>query len=150
MRKANFIPSLESIRGLAALTVCLFHAAAIPFMGAPIVRTDSALWLLFNGYGAVVLFFVLSGYVLRLSLERKAEAPPLVLTRDYLVARIFRLFPVIVATVVLFTCIDWLVHGEQPQLGLVIRNAVLLDTTIIGPFWTLQVEVFGSVLIIIA
>ena len=35
-RTANrFIPSLESVRGLAALTVCLFHAADIQYLDRP-------------------------------------------------------------------------------------------------------------------
>ncbi len=150
MRKPAFIPGLESVRGLAALTVCLFHATAISFKDAPLVDQGSLLSLLFNGYGAVVLFFVLSGYVLRLSLEKKATTASLELVRDYLVARVFRLYPVIFATVASLAWVGWQIHGEYPELGKVARNAVLLEVTMNPPFWTVQVEVFGSLLIILA
>jgi len=148
MASAGRISSLESVRGLAALTVCLFHACYIRYMGMPLVAKTSPLEILLNGHGAVVLFFVLSGYVLRSSLGRSARVRPFSLAFRYLVARVFRLFPVIIATSALFVSLAWALGGQPPQFGNLFRNALLLDVSINGAFWTLQVEVFGSLLVL--
>jgi peptidoglycan/LPS O-acetylase OafA/YrhL len=71
--------SLDSVRGLAALAVLLGHVYAITSVGQQHLHTDlqlaeliNPLWLfkvtplraIINGHAAVMLFFVLSGYVL--------------------------------------------------------------------------------------
>jgi peptidoglycan/LPS O-acetylase OafA/YrhL len=150
MATMRHIGSLESVRGIAALSVCLFHAGGIHYQGAPIVTAGSPLDVLLNGHGAVILFFVLSGYVLRLSLERRSAHALGSLARDFLNARVFRLFPVIIATIAVFVIVFQVAYGEAVDIGLAIRNALLLDTTLNGTFWTLQVEIFGSILILLA
>jgi peptidoglycan/LPS O-acetylase OafA/YrhL len=146
MARANHIGSLESLRGIAALTVCFFHAGYVPYQGGLAVPRGSWLDVLLNGHGAVILFFVLSGFVLRGALGRMSGQ----MVRDFVVARLFRLFPVIVATVALFMVVLWLVDGTTPDLMTFVRNALLLEFKINGAFWTLQVEVFGSLLVLVA
>ena len=150
MANAQFIPSLESVRGLAALSVCLFHAAEVRFQDGVVVAKHTIPGIFLNGYGAVILFFVLSGYVLRSSLEKKAQSGTVALTAEFLIARLFRLFPVIVASVAVFVIVMWIVYRQEPQFAVAVRNALLLEASINGAFWTLQVEVFGSVLVLVA
>lgn len=122
--KPDRIPSLDSLRGLAALTVCLFH-----------VDYDGWAKPLFNGHGAVVVFFVLSGFVLHGALSRTDPWA-------YLIARFFRLFPVVfasVALILLLTGGDW---------GIYFRNALLLETTVNGALWTIPIEIAGSVMLL--
>src|SRR5437868_4460916 len=109
MTSRRFVPSLESARGLAALTVCLFHASELTFQGTVVLAKNTAVGALLNGHGAVVLFFVLSGFVLRSSLEKNVKSGTAALAADFLIARFFRLFPVIVASVALFLCVAWVV-----------------------------------------
>jgi len=63
----NFIPRIESLRGLAALTVVGYHAWG-QFSDTPVSGWDAvafqALEGLTNGIGAVVGFFVISGFVI--------------------------------------------------------------------------------------
>jgi peptidoglycan/LPS O-acetylase OafA/YrhL len=146
----RFKPALESVRGIAALTVCLFHAAEINYLGAPIVASSSIARLPLNGHGAVVLFFVLSGYVLRASLSSKITGSQSELSRLFITARMFRLYPVVIATIILIAGVAWGFDGRAVQWETVIRNALLLDTTMNGVFWTLQVEVLGSILVLIS
>jgi peptidoglycan/LPS O-acetylase OafA/YrhL len=98
--------------------------------------------LLFPGNGAVMVFFVLSGYVLWGSFARKrpttADVP------DYIVARLFRLLPLVVATTLLY----WLVTSPSP--GELIANMLLLSTGMNKVLWSLQVEMIGSMVIFIA
>jgi peptidoglycan/LPS O-acetylase OafA/YrhL len=130
--------------------VCLFHAAAIHFHDAPLFAKDSGFSVLLNGHGAVILFFVLSGFVLRTSLEKMHDAGAAEIALHFTTARLFRLFPIIIATIALFAAYFWLVKGRQPDLGEGVRNALLFDVSINGAFWTLQVELFGSLIILIA
>lgn len=75
---------MESIRGLAAVQVVLLHffSAFLPDLvfapstqGLASVIHLSPLCFLYDGYSAVYLFFVLSGYVLTRSFERHLDHP---------------------------------------------------------------------------
>jgi peptidoglycan/LPS O-acetylase OafA/YrhL len=78
------IAYLESIRGLAAVQVLLLHflSAFGPDMVYESVSRGfgwyvhaSPLYFLYDGYSAVYIFFVLSGYVLSRSFERHLDHP---------------------------------------------------------------------------
>ena len=170
--RTPYEPRLESLRGVAALTVAFFHigqtkashsggeAASLIYSAdqeSPAwqaLRTVYA-WLA-NGHGAVVLFFVLSGYVLMQSLER-SEGPVLRISGPFIVRRILRLFP----PVVFMVCIFWLVYlltghvvlGGSPDSFKpisIIKHMLLLETQINGVTWTLQVEVIGAFVVLFA
>lgn len=75
---------MESIRGLAAVQVLLLHFLSafwpdlvfISVAGSPAWYIHlSPLYFLYDGYAAVYIFFVLSGYVLSRSFERHLEHP---------------------------------------------------------------------------
>lgn len=100
---------LESIRGLAALQVLLLHflaafapnlVFALPAAAAVAGYIHlSPLYFLYDGYSAVYIFFVLSGYVLTRSFERNLARPS-----SQVLARIVRLgLPAIAATLVAAT-----------------------------------------------
>jgi peptidoglycan/LPS O-acetylase OafA/YrhL len=64
------IKSLDSLRGIAALTVVLYHCNLIYFSahgGAPRWVAFSPLRVIFAGHAAVLVFFALSGFVLFLT-----------------------------------------------------------------------------------
>lgn len=93
-----FDPRLESLRGLAALVVCVQHAMSVFADDAPSAVKD-ALLAAFNSAAAVIFFFVLSGYVLGRALERDGALA------SYLGRRLFRLIPPFVAAVLFaFAC----------------------------------------------
>lgn len=150
---ARFIASLESLRGLAALTVCLFHAGAIRLPSAPdsyLVEKQSLAGMLFHGHGAVILFFVLSGFVLRLSLAAKPPVDHRKLAFDFVASRLFRLFPVVFIVVAIYAIAVWISTGSLPQADFLLRNAFLVEASIAGQFWTLQAELFGSLIVLAA
>lgn len=83
--------ALDSLRGLAALVVVFQHVYLMwpqASVGTPLWVSFSPLRLLINGHGAVIVFFVLSGYVLSLPFlsGRKLSYP------DFLVRRFFRIY----------------------------------------------------------
>ena len=77
MKKHNFLPRIESLRGIAAVTVVGYHVGNhfgdLPRAG----DLDAVAFRMFmgisNGMGAVVAFFVLSGFVLARSLENNPD-----------------------------------------------------------------------------
>src|ERR1700733_11347309 len=85
--RRKYIAELHSIRGIAALVVAVGHA--LVYYQTP--QWFRAIGLTFNGRAAVVLFFVLSGFVLTKSLRSMpVQLKPL---SDYYIRRFFRLYP---------------------------------------------------------
>ena len=105
MKKTDFLPRLESLRGVAALIVVGYHASHRISGGVAYNWFDGFAWRVFtavsNGTGAVVVFFVLSGFVLARSLESNSD--PVRFLRN----RVFRLFPAAMAVVALLTALHW-------------------------------------------
>ncbi|HEY4836405.1 MAG TPA: acyltransferase [Bradyrhizobium sp.] len=102
--KAPRIAYLESVRGLAALQVLLFHFLLafapdlVPPPDAIVARGIhlSPLYFLYDGHSAVYIFFVLSAYVLTRSFEHHLAQPS-----SQIVARLIRLgLPALAATLV--------------------------------------------------
>lgn len=161
----HFDVRLESLRGLAALAVVLAHASAVllvdghpTFWTVPLSEQTPAQLALtvmstvFNPGAAVVLFFVLSGYVLTLSLSRGFSLTP------YVTRRFFRLMPAMWASILLLAALLWLIpvpsenvgnwyraaFNANPRVGAVIRNMALERFPVNGVTWTMYVEVIGS------
>src|SRR5262249_9621237 len=82
------VPELQSIRGIAPCVVMLGHCAS--YYVAP-KWFHTAELMLANGEGAVVLFFVLSGYVLA-NLLSKSPLDSKAIASFYL-RRLFRIYP---------------------------------------------------------
>src|ERR1700727_590019 len=108
--------ALDGLRGLAACAVVFYHSILHndlsllnrvlyqPLQAAGNTRdfvTKLALILL-NGEGAAFRFFVLSGCVLRLSLENKRDEPVLSVCPRFIGARVARLYPPLIVCMVLF------------------------------------------------
>src|ERR1700744_2882724 len=95
MARSEFKPGLESLRGIAALIVAINHgqSAMIVPDGAP----KAFDWIIYhlNPGSAVVVFFVLSGYVLGKSLSGDTNYA------GYAVRRVLRILPAFVFSVFL-------------------------------------------------
>lgn len=129
------ITRLDSLRALGALAVAAFHVRP-PHFGRPF---DEPFWgtvftVFSPGSAGVNLFFVLSGFVLFLSLERGPQAPAVSAYR-FLIARAFRIFPAVIFMAVIFTVAFG--HTLQEFWG----QATLTDFAMNGVTWTLQIEV---------
>ncbi|MBZ9596357.1 acyltransferase family protein [Streptomyces yangpuensis] len=82
---------LDALRGIAALVVALHHfdvLRMLPFGGA--------VWRNFDmGLFGVMLFFIVSGYIIPASLERRGDV------RGFWIGRVFRIYPALIAAFVL-------------------------------------------------
>lgn len=100
-----------------------------------------------TGLAPVVLFFVLSGFVLARSLAR---GPTLA---EFFRHRAFRLLPAGIAVVLLHTALFaqfGFYHGFLPDFSPfnVVLNALMIKHDINGPMWTMTVECLATVLIL--
>jgi peptidoglycan/LPS O-acetylase OafA/YrhL len=82
--KNDRLATLDGLRGLAAIAVALFHGSAIFNLG----------WIPRHAYLAVDFFFLLSGYVIGRSFDRRLQQGWVI---GFLRRRLIRLYPFIVA-----------------------------------------------------
>ncbi len=157
INQRQFIPRIESMRGIAALTVALMHVsnswAEFPFMETPGRNVLDRLGLslvhaLGNGYGAVVAFFVISGFVLARSLDRNFDI------FRFVIARIFRLFPGVIVAIAIFAAIFYgFGFSLYPKASFhplnVLANMLILRADIDVVMWSMKAEVAATPLIIL-
>lgn len=153
MKKNDFLPRIESLRGIAALLVVGYHvnghlsdSPAYGWFDGFIYRTLAAFM---NGVGAVVIFFVLSGFVLARSLDSNPD--PIKFFRG----RLFRLFPAAFAAVLLLTVLHWhfgFFVGYEASFDLtdVILNLLMIRSDINGVMWSMTVECAATPLIMLS
>lgn len=161
------------MRGIAALVVAGVHVSQSPTLlnnktDALLYRTDSnpnmfssllttIYRIIANGHGthvtpAVLLFFVLSGFVLSESLERNNYNISGLNLRIFGMARVFRLFPAIWFAVLVYAAIQYTFgyglffygFGAFPY---VVENMLLLSIALLGVLWSLQTEVLAMPLV---
>jgi peptidoglycan/LPS O-acetylase OafA/YrhL len=129
---------LDVLRGMAALCVVLSHYSAhcVRFFGeAPFgIDLDTV-----YGFHAVQLFFMISGFVISLTLERSNT------WKDFAFSRLSRLYPAYWVAVTLMVALEFLVFGENVWVGGYIANLTMLQEffamgNLDNVFWTLTVE----------
>jgi peptidoglycan/LPS O-acetylase OafA/YrhL len=166
---------LTSIRGVASLIV-VFHHAMLLFrveglgdtLRLPLQISDhkllvqQVLLIAFNGQAAVLLFFVLSGCVLSLSLQSASvRTTPTII--GFYIKRLFRLFPTLWFAVLVSLLLlpynrgahndqiatEWmqLANSRSPSLLQVGRHLVGVDSFLDQPIWSLFIELFYSALL---
>jgi exopolysaccharide production protein ExoZ len=149
----RFLPRIESMRGIAALTVVGFHVSNQFSAGPAFGWADGfAFWMLtalLNGFGAVVIFFVLSGFVLARSLD--ANSNPARFFRN----RVFRLFPAAMFTVTLLTVLHWrfgFYVGDEASFDAlnVVLNLLMIKSDINRVMWSMTVECVATPLILLS
>ena len=116
MVKPNKLLGLEALRGAAAFYVFIHHAHLLPNQG--IGR------LLYFGQEAVILFFLLSGFVIFYSSNRRQQG-----WKEYLLNRAKRIYPIFIFALLWAYCSQSLIEGKW--LGLessrLMGNVVMLQ-----------------------
>jgi peptidoglycan/LPS O-acetylase OafA/YrhL len=152
IRRAAFFPELEAARGVAALVVVVFHVFVTlepkrqVFEAYNVLQAISnfALTALFNGSGAVTFFFVLSGFVLGISLDR-SNSVTLAGYTEFMVRRLFRIMPAVWASIVLALFIQFWFFRSIFGWHEMFHMLLLEDIRLNGPLWSIKVELFASI-----
>ncbi|GAA2082626.1 acyltransferase family protein [Actinomadura alba] len=142
---------LDVLRGVAALTVALHHAT---YYYTPQMRAAEVFaWFNPGTYG-VLVFFLISGYIVPASLERHGRV------RDFWIGRFFRIYPLL--TVVCFVGIVPYLLGvrglrldleeHDPVIAILAHVTMLQDVlavpNTINVLWTLSYEMAFYLLIV--
>lgn len=160
----KYDPRLQSLRGIAALTVVVGHCLVTfkngrieeaAFHLAPSNALLALLQVTVHANSAVIFFYVLSGFVLGESLRRSGVAS-LQQLGGFVIRRVFRLYPVAILSVLLAAAVlrlnaDTVVPGMTTTMddamhtpfGLwaLLRNLLCIDYEINPLLWSVQVEV---------
>jgi peptidoglycan/LPS O-acetylase OafA/YrhL len=172
--RGGFSYGLGFMRGAAALSVVFFHALLVFRVNGVddayrMPSDTSQPWLvvqhfllgIFNGPACVTVFFVLSGAVLALSLEREASFRVGTVV-GYLIKRGFRLYPLLVVAAGLGALLQlyyfdlrtypaattWLntdfkiAEAEVPREF--VANALGRSASFNGPAWSIKIELMAS------
>jgi peptidoglycan/LPS O-acetylase OafA/YrhL len=132
----SFSRYLDGVRFVAAVLVVLAH-----YLQYGVVQGAAAGFMPDMGREAVVIFFVLSGFVIADSTERKQLS-----ARAYIVARCARIYSVVLPVLLLaFACAAigaWVFHVPVANLYQVARAYVYLPFHLLflGELWTLSIE----------
>lgn len=152
--------ALDGLRGVAALAVVFYHAIlhmdltlidrvlSVRLQTMPSLRdtlTKVAL-LIFNGHTAVYIFFVLSGCVLTLSLDRKRDQPTAAIAVSFLLTRAARLYPPVIVCMLLFFAMGFSGISGYPVFNFqqVLQNSSLTIIAMHGPSTTVQAELMAA------
>lgn len=158
--------ALDGLRGFAAAAVVVYHAILhndLALMDRVLYRPIQAaanvddvlvklMLLLQNGETAVYLFFVLSGAVLHLSLDRRASEPALRLGAGFVFQRLLRLYPPLIGCLLLMFAMGLAGVPGIPhyEVGALIENATLSKISMHGPSDTIKAEVLAIPFILAA
>jgi len=143
--------ALQSARGIAALTVLVSHCLLYFKLDGYLIDTARVFEIL--SHMSVVFFFVLSGFVLSLSLRVGRSVPA------FYIRRLWRIYPALWAASALALVYVLFIHRALPEqsdwfrqffsptmrdANHIVASFLALDLFLITPAWTIFVELLAS------
>lgn len=133
------IKELDALRGLAALAVVFYHYTTQ--YGKMFGHTGEPPFTMPYGSYGVQLFFMISGFVIFLTLDRIKQPA------DFVISRASRLFPAYWTAIILTTVVVWTfgLAGEERDLTTTLINFSMIQGVfeipdVDGVYWTLLYE----------
>ena len=140
MRRLDFV---DSLRGLAALYIVVFHTAAVPYPALEV--PDWARLVVYNGKSAVTLFFVVSAFSLCHTM--KAHGGEFSEVRAFYIRRLFRIAPLFYVMLVFHAVRDPLYFGWRHSVWEWTKSVLFVfnffpgsEQGIVWASWTIGVE----------
>ncbi len=140
------IKELDALRGLAALAVVFFHYTAQ--FDKLFGHSNALSWSMPYGDLGVHLFFMISGFVIFLTLDRVKKP------FDFVISRFSRLYPAYWLAIILTTAVVWTygLEGQEVKTLYTVINFSMLQgifelPDVDGVYWTLMYELIFYILI---
>jgi len=141
---------IDTLRGIAALLVVWLHSVQTLARVNPQTGHNAYIDLIEQidvGHVGVVVFFLISGFVIPFSIKRDAPAP----ARAFLVKRFFRIFPAYWLSVPFAAVAIWWLWkqsfgGRELAWNFTLLQSALGYRNAEGVYWTLPVEIVYYVL----
>lgn len=139
--KINRYHELDSLRGIAAFSVVLFHFT-FGYDNGLNALSDDKFYFRYGGLG-VSLFFLISGFVIFMTLQNTKNKS------DFIVSRFARLYPAywacIITTVILTTALSVPFQQNMFSMGQIFVNFSMFQywlkiKDVDGAYWTLAIE----------
>ena len=138
--KKEFSIYLDLVRFLAAVMVVIYHSNIRNLIREPLPMTG-------HGHTAVMIFFVLSGYVISYIASTREKAPV-----DYWASRLSRFYSIAIPAVLLTPLLDLAGQAMAPQFYPVGRTTddlwwlrILTSLTYLNEIWSLSIQSFSNV-----
>ena len=137
----SYYPSLDGLRGIAIIMVVFFHLH---------LSWNSSYLTIFNGSLGVLIFFVLSGFLITtLCIKEKVITKDISLKNFYL-RRLLRIFPVAYLFIIVIIILNYIFKLKISYINIIGAALYLMnfssyfrkyhDTYFTGHFWSLSVE----------
>ena len=137
--KAGKLESLQVFRGLAALSVIFYHVSLQFKYLVTEVSVEGVHSYARLGSLGVDFFFVLSGFIIFLIHQKDLGVPAS--ARGFAIKRVIRIWPLVLAIVLIKSCYVALVRPADLSLIDVVNNLLLLPgPKLVGVSWTLTFE----------
>ncbi len=137
---------LDILRGLAALTVALFHIS----LDIPKEYITFSPSIFSIGSPMPSLFFIISGFVIFMTIEKIKD------WKEFVLTRFFRLYPSFWISIFLsLIFVYFLGNGNMPSSKVLFANITMIpdffrQPLIVGSYWTLYIEIEFYIIILIA
>lgn len=149
MTSSKRIYSIDILRFIAALAVVMYHYAFRgPLVGETLLEVEEISSYFKYGYLGVHLFFIISGFVILLSVQQNSVL-------KFVKSRIVRLYPAFWFCVLIsFSCIYFLGQNYfktsflELFINLTMFNSFVGVKSIDGVYWSLHIELFFYFLIL--
>ena len=143
------IKTIHYLRGIAALLVVCFHIRE--YINGVYAQQNLGDLLFLSGASGVDLFFIISGFIIAMSTDKKHET-----NLTFIIKRIFRIYPVFLISLIIFIAVNNVFTLDE-----IIRSALLLhknysasapfyDYNILYPAWTLTYEIYFYIIFVIS
>ncbi len=126
LSKASYRPDIDGLRGIAVLSVVLYHAG-VPYVG--------------GGYVGVDIFFVISGYLISSHIYQDRIQGSFSL-RSFYERRAKRILPALLTVVSVFTCVAFVLFAPR-ELEVFSAQAITALTSTSNIFFWLRTNYFA-------
>jgi peptidoglycan/LPS O-acetylase OafA/YrhL len=125
---------IDSLRGISALLVAFTHVTGL-ILEKDHVQSNMVYYSWMLGRIGVIIFFMISGFVIPYSLYNKS-------IKQFVISRFFRLYPAYWLSIIAVIAVSGFVTLRELLTNITMFQKLFGSEDLIGVYWTLQIELF--------